>query len=198
MKTFKTILFALVISFTAISANAQVSDDIQINATFSSAIDLTVTSGSSIDFNVSSLKEYTNGLADASAYNADFEVNSSVDFKVDLTSTAFSDGSGNTINAGNFGYTIADNGTYAVGTNHKLLGGTSSPSAYAILGSDEEIVTSSDDGNAGSAAANAFTLKFELGTSDVRAVSGLSNLLDQNIAPAKYSSVVTLTASAMP
>ena len=43
----------------------------------------------------------------------------------------------------------------------------------------------SDDGNAGSAAANAFTLKFELGTSDVRAVSGLSNLLDRGLDKAK-------------
>ncbi|MEM7656084.1 MAG: hypothetical protein AAF399_08150, partial [Bacteroidota bacterium] len=161
-------------------------------------IDLTVTSGSNISFSVTSLQDYTDGLADPSAYNSEFEVNSSVDFKVDLTSTPFDDGNGNILDAGNFGYTISDNGTYTVGTNHKLLGGTVSPSAYAVLGTSNEVVSAFAEGNAGSAAANAYTLKFELGTDAVRAVSGLPNLLDQNVAPATYASTVTLTASAMP
>ena len=193
----KTVLI-LVLTISGFILSAQVSDEIQISASFSSSIDLTVTSGSQISFSVASLQEYTDGLADATAYNSEFEVNSSVDFKVDLTSTPFDDGNGNILNAANFGYTLSDNGTNTVGTNHKLVGGTVSPSAYAVLGTNTEIVSATGDGNAGSAAANAYTIKFELGTANVRAVSGLSNLLDQNIAPATYSSTVTLTASAMP
>ena len=198
MQMLRKSILVLVAMLSGLYLSAQVSDDIQISASFSSSIDLTVTSGSNISFNVATLDDYTNGLADATAYNSEFEVNSSVDFKVDLTSTPFDDGNGNILDAANFGYTLSDNGTYQVGTNHKLIGGTTSPSSFAVLGTNTEIVTATGDGNAGSAAANAYTIKFELGTAGVRSVSGLSNLLDQNIAPATYSSTVTLTASAMP
>lgn len=174
------------------------SDDINISAAFSSSIDCTVTSGTDISFVVATLDDYTNGLADPTAYSSTFEVNASVNFKVDLTSTQFTDPNGNVLDARNFGYTISDAGTHTVGSNHLLMGGTASPSAMALLGTDREIVTSTADGNAGAAAANRFTLKFELGTAAVRAVSNLPQLLDQNIAPTTYASVVTLTASAMP
>lgn len=179
-------------------AFAQSSDEIQISAAFSSSIDLTVTEGDNISFTVATLDDYTNGLADPTAYNSKFVVNSSVDFKVDLTATPFDDGNGNILNANNFGYTIADAGTHAAGTNHLLMGAATTPSTYALLGNNTEVVTATGSGNAGDATQNAFTLKFELGTAAVRTISGLPRLLDQNIAPATYSSTVTLTASAMP
>ncbi|MEL6195038.1 MAG: hypothetical protein AAFR66_23475, partial [Bacteroidota bacterium] len=130
-------------------------------------------------------------------YTATFVINSSVDFKVDLVATDFTNPDGGVLNANNFGYQVIDNGTNVVGTNHLLLGGTSSPSALALLGTDTEIITSNGDGNAGSSAANSFKIRFQLGTAAVRAVSGLDPLLDQNVAPSTYSSTVTLTASGM-
>ncbi|MDX2249565.1 MAG: hypothetical protein SF052_22465 [Bacteroidia bacterium] len=174
------------------------SDDINISAAFSSSIDLTVTSGANISFVVATLDNYTNGLADPTAYNSEFEVNSSVSFKVDLTSTNFTDAAGNVLDAANFGYTIADNGTNVAGTNHLLLGDVNTPSAMAVLGTNNEIVTATGSGNAGNAAANAYVLKFELGTAAARAVSGLPTMLEQNITPGTYTAVVTLTATAMP
>jgi hypothetical protein len=174
------------------------SDDINVTAVFKTSIDLNVVSGANISFLVESLDDYTNGLSDPTAYTSTFEVSASVNFKVDLSSTNFTDGSGNTLNAQNFGYTIADAGTYQVGTNHLLDGGTTSPSALALLGANNTIVEATGSGNAGPATANRFNLNFELGTAGVRALSGLPILLSQNIAPSTYTSVVTLTASAMP
>ncbi|MEO0897775.1 MAG: hypothetical protein AAFY71_15320 [Bacteroidota bacterium] len=184
--------------FISASAFAQTSDEIQISAAFSSSIDLAVTEGDNIAFTVASLEDYTDGLSDPTAYNSKFVVNSSVNFKVDLTATPFDDGNGNILNANNFGYTISDAGSHVVGTNHLLLGASSSPSEYALLGNNTEVVTSTGEGNAGDASQNAYQLKFELGTAAVRAKSGLPRLLDQNVAPATYASTVTLTASAMP
>jgi len=198
MRVTKFFLSAILMVFASSFAFAQATDEIQISAAFSSSIDLTVTEGDNISFTVATLDDYTNGLADPTAYNSKFVVNSSVDFKVDLTATPFDDGNGNILDANNFGYTIADAGTHAAGANHLLMGATASPSAYALLGNNTEVVTASNDGNAGDASQNAYILKFELGTDNVRSVSGLPRLLDQNIAPATYSSTVTLTASAMP
>lgn len=197
MNLLKSAFIASFALFFAGSTFAQ-SDDIQISAAFSSSIDLTVTDGANISFTVASLDDYTNGLADATAYTSTFEVNSSVDFKVDLVATDFADASGNVLDADNFGYVISDNGTNTVGTNHKLLGATTTPSSYALLGTDSEIISATGTGNAGTAAANSFKLKFELGTAAVRTVSSLPALIDQNVAPATYASTVTLTASAMP
>lgn len=197
MKLFKSALIASAAVLFAGNVFAQ-SSDIQISAAFSSSIDLTVTDGANISFTVATLDDYTNGLEDATLYTSTFEVNSSVDFKVDLVATDFADANGNVLDANNFGYTVIDNGTNVVGTNHMLLGATTSPSAYSLLGDDSEIITATGDGNAGTAAANSYKLKFELGTAAVRAVSGLPALIDQNVAPATYSSTVTLTASAMP
>lgn len=200
MQVLKAALLLSLVLFLAPAGFAQTedSDDIQISASFSSSIDLTVTAGENIAFNVVTLDDYTNGLADPVAYNSTFEVNSSVGFQVGLTATDFTDGSGNVLNANNFGYTIADAGTYVAGTNHLLLGAAATPSAYALLGEDNTIVEASGDGNAGPGAANRFTLKWELGTAPIRALSTLPTLLEQNIAPATYTSTVTLTASAMP
>ena len=197
MKVFK-VVFVLTVFSLFLRAGVAQTDEINISASFSSSIDLTVTDGANISFVVASLDDYTNGLADPTAYNSTFEVNSSVDFKVDLTSTDFADAGGNILDAGNFGYVISDAGTNVAGTNHLLLGASASPSAMAVLGTNNEIITATGDGNAGSAAANTYVVKFELGTAAARAVSGLPQLLDQNVAPSTYTSVVTLTASGMP
>ncbi len=198
MNFFKSLVLGMMLMLAATMSFGQAEDDINISAAFSSSIDLTVTGGENISFVVATLDNYTNGLADPTAYNSTFVVNSSVSFKVDLTSTDFTDGGGNILDARNFGYRISDAGTYAAGTNHLLMGAASATSDMAVLGTNREIITATGDGNAGNAAANAFNLKFELGTADVRAVSGLPTLLEQNIAPSTYTSVVTLTASAMP
>ena len=198
MKLFKSLFAMTLACLLTVSLQAQ-SDEINISAAFSSSIDLTVTDGANISFTVASLDDYNNGLADNSGdpYTATFVINSSVDFKVDLVATDFTNPDGGVLNANNFGYQVIDNGTNVVGTNHLLLGATTSPSTLALLGTDTEIITSSGDGNAGSSAANSFKIRFQLGTAAVRAVSGLDPLLDQNIAPSTYSSTVTLTASGM-
>ncbi|MEZ4828645.1 MAG: hypothetical protein R3C61_20525 [Bacteroidia bacterium] len=196
----KNLLFLSLYGLMCISPGIILSqtDDIQVSAAFSSSIDLTVTSGANINFVVATLGEYTGGVSSPYNYISDFEVNSSVDFKVDISSTNFTDAAGNILNVGNFGYRISDNGTYAVGANHLLLGDVNSPSAIAVLGPNTEIITATGSGNAGPASANAFRLQFELGTPAVRALSGLPELLNQNIVPGTYTGVVTLTASAMP
>ncbi|MEM6765300.1 MAG: hypothetical protein AAF824_05990 [Bacteroidota bacterium] len=198
MKLFKTLFVAALACLFTVSVQAQ-SDEINISAAFSSSIDLTVTNGANISFTVASLTDYNDGLADLSGdtYTATFVINSSVDFKVDLGSTDFTNPEGDVLAAANFGYEIFDNGTNVVGTNHQLVGGTTSPSTLTTLGSATEIITATGDGNAGSSTSNSFKIRFQLGTAAVRAVSGLGTLLSQNIAPSTYSATVTLTASAV-
>ena len=179
------------------SIYAQV-DQIELTASFRSSIDLTVISGSNIYFSISNIDEYQNGLEDPNTYSSVFEVNSSVDFRVELSSTDFISGTGNILSSKNFGFTIDDIGTHRTGRNHKFMGTATSPSHLNLLGSDIELITPSGQGNSGSADANRFRLTFELGTAETRKKSGLPTLLDQNITPGTYSSIITLTASGMP
>ncbi|MDX2285745.1 MAG: hypothetical protein NW241_16375, partial [Bacteroidia bacterium] len=159
----------------ALFAQATDSDDINISATFTSAIDLNVTAGDNIAFTVATLEEYSNGVADPAgiAYSSTFEVSASTDFEVELSATDFLSAAGDTLDAANFGYTIEDMGTYQAGVNHLLLGAAASPSAIAVLGTDEMIVEAAGAGNAGPFSANTYKLNFELGTAAARAVSGL-------------------------
>ncbi|MDX1908767.1 MAG: hypothetical protein SF053_17150 [Bacteroidia bacterium] len=196
-KLFACSLIALAGALPAIGQTTD-SDNINVTAVFKTVIDLNVTSGANITFTVQTLDQYTNGLSDPTAYQSTFDVSSSVNFQVSLSATNFTDANGNTLNANNFGYTLTDAGTYTAGTNHLLLGGSASPSPMALLGTTSTIVAATGSGNAGPASANAYDIDFELGTANVRALSGLPTLLAQNIAPSTYTSVVTLTASAMP
>ncbi|RMG59019.1 MAG: hypothetical protein D6722_22860 [Bacteroidetes bacterium] len=195
-----TLLFTLWFLLAPLMLVAQTSDDddIQVTASFASSLDLTITSGSQVNFVVATTGEYTGGVASPYNYFSDFTVTASTSFKVILSATDFNDGEGNTLPAENFGYRLYDNGTHVAGVDHLLLGGVVSPSALAILGQDTEIITPMGNGNAGTAAANTFRIHFELGTPATRALSGLPSLLEQGIAPATYSGVVTLTAMAMP
>lgn len=174
------------------------SDDIQISAAFSSSINLTITDGANISFVVATLDDYTDGLAHPSNYTSTFEVNSTVDFKVDLVSADFTDASGNILDADNFGYYIQSIGTNRTGRNFKMLGTATNPSHYALLGESQSIIESNAQGNAGTADKNRFKIFFELGTNKVRQRSGLPRLIDQGISPGVYATTVTLTASAMP
>lgn len=192
------IVFCFVFWATWTPAFSQTSDEITINASFSSYITLNVTEGDNINFKVKSIGDYAGGLSSPYDYFSIFEVASSQDFKVDLVATTFSDGNGSTLDADNFGYRISDEGLHLVNVNHLLLGGTNSPSDLALLGQNAEVVTATNQGNAGSNIQNRFKLQFELGTPGVRALSSLPRLLDQNITPASYVGTVTLTASAMP
>lgn len=195
---FWQIMFILIMHSGFFSTLWAQSDDIQISAAFSSSIDLTVTDGANISFVVASLDHYTNGLKDPTAYSSTFEINSSVEYKVDLVATDFADASGNILDVDNFGYYLESIGTNRPGRNLKMLGTATNPSHYALLGNDETIIKSNGQGNVGTADKNRFKVHFELGTSDVRGISSLPALIDQNIAPGTYSSTVTLTASAMP
>ncbi|MEO0897773.1 MAG: hypothetical protein AAFY71_15310 [Bacteroidota bacterium] len=177
---------------------AQVSDEIQVTAAFSSYITLNVTSGANISFEVKSLGDYTGGMSSPYNYFSLFEVASSLDFKVDLSATNFDDGNGNLLDARNFGFRLSDEGENKVNVNHLLLGAGNSPSELALLGTNQEIITSYNQGNAGGPQKNAFKIQFELGTPATRNISGLPRLLDQNIVPGAYVGTVTLTASAMP
>lgn len=173
-------------------------DDINLSASFSNSIACTVTYGQDINFVVATIGEYRGGLSSPFDYFSYFTVSSSANFKVELSSTDFTDPNGNVLDARNFGFRISNEGTHRPGVNQLLMGAARTPSKLVLLGEDREIVKSSGQGNAGSAEANRYKLQFELGTPSVRALSGLPTLLEQNIRPTTYRAVITLTATAMP
>ncbi|MDX1908766.1 MAG: hypothetical protein SF053_17145 [Bacteroidia bacterium] len=181
-----------------LAAQTTDTDDIQVNAVFKPVIDLRVTGGASINFLVATLGEYEGGVSSPFDYFSDFDVSSSVNFQVMLSNTPFLDEEGRELDSRNVGFRIQDNGTYQAGVNHLLLGQPVSPSALAVMGTPVTLVSATGSGNAGNRTANAYRLHFELGTPDTRAISGLTSMLEQRIAPSTYTSVVTLTASAMP
>ena len=198
MKTAAFLLSWLLLTPILLSGQATDDDNLLVSANFAASLDLTITSGSQVNFVVATTGEYTGGVASPYNYFSDFTVTASTSFQVTLSATDFTDGGGNTLDAANFGYRVYDNGTHVAGVDHLLLGQANSPSPLAILGEDTEIISPTGAGNAGTAAANTFRLHFELGTPATRALSGLPTLLEQGIAPATYSGVVTLTAMAMP
>lgn len=60
------------------------------------------------------------------------------------------------------------------------------------------ILVPGPQGNAGSFERNAYKIRIGIAAPNIRAITGLSNLLEQNIAPATYTTVLTLTAYADP
>jgi hypothetical protein len=198
MTRFYPLCLLLALLPACLAAQTSDSDDIQVTAVFKNAIDLTITAGANVNFLVASQGDYLGGVSSPYNYFSDFEVSSSTNFQVSLSSTNFSDGEGRVLDARNFGYRLLDNGSHLAGVNHLLLGQASSPSPLAALGSNQVIVAATGAGNAGRAETNRFRIHFELGTADVRALSSLPTLLEQQIVPSTYTAVVTLTASAMP
>ncbi|GAB4420848.1 MAG: hypothetical protein OHK0039_34970 [Bacteroidia bacterium] len=179
-------------------AQVDASDDVQVTAHFSSSLDLRIVSGATVNFVVATMGEYSGGVASPYNYFSDFTVTASVNYRVAISSTDFSNGAGETLAAGNFGYRLFDNGTHSAGVNYLLLGAATSPSPMGILGTTRDIITPLPAGNAGPPTANAFRIHFELGTPAARALSGLPTLLEQSIVPGQYTGTVTLTVSAEP
>ena len=145
---------------------------------------------------VASFSRYKNGAQHAQYYTSTFEIAANRDFRIILSCTDFTNALGQLLDPRNFGYFIKDRGGHKAGSNHLLLGNDHSPSAYALLGTEREIIVSSGFGNAGDEGKNKFEITFELGTQKVRELNGLPRLMDQAIAPGVYRGTVTLRIEA--
>lgn len=160
-------------------------------------LQIEVSDRSQIQVTVSSFSRYKNGAHHAQYYTSTIEIDSDVDFRVILTSTAFTDMQGRVLDPENFGFFIKDKGRNKAGREHQLLGDDHSPSDYALLGTEQEIITSAGSGNAGDSDKNEFEITFELGTQKVRELSGLPRLMDQGIAAGVYQGTLTLRIEAV-
>ncbi|MDX2249547.1 MAG: hypothetical protein SF052_22375 [Bacteroidia bacterium] len=198
MSSLKFPLWLFVLTLNAVFLPAQ-TDDLELmfnTPSSSSSIELKIVQGGNVSFQVNSIAEYQNGVSARSLPT--FEVNSTVNFRVQLSATPFVNAWGHALDANNFGYRVNSIGLHKTGRNFKMFGTGVNPSKMQLLGQEAEIITSHAQGNAGNGKKNRFELHFELGTADVRTESGLPSLLEQKIHLGSYSSAITLVAFSEP
>lgn len=170
MKTVSFFLLGIFISLAGLTQPISTTQVIPIGVTLNSILRLNVVSGGNIEFVVSTIKQYENGIDNASIYDTEFTVASSVDFDVTMyaeTEELFRQGDGSQVaNSGmplnNIGYTIeAPGGT--VGTNWTIVSNgvvtpLSGPSAPAAA------IVSIAGAGAGDITQNNFIVNWELAT----------------------------------
>ena len=199
----QTILSLFLLSF-SICAFAQ-SDEINISAAFEQSIELQIVGNANCSFTFSSIAHYTNGFAANGNHGSNhiqFQVASSTDFQVDMSNTAFTDGAGNTLDARYFHVRLHyqnDASDYkdrydwgpsdGFGIKSTLSG------AYILQeGVTRTVVIPGPNGNAGNFEDNDFKIRIGVGVQSVAARNKLPIMLDANITPGTYTSVLTLTA----
>ena len=196
MKKIKLLLVSILLSATTLFAQP-ISDMgvIPIGVTLNSILRLTVVSGGNIEFVVNTFDQFENGIAASAGYETKFTVASSIEFHVDMYAEgAFLLGQLNSLNKldiRNIGYTITATGGGADGTDWDLLSGLQ---ILEINGGTHTRVVTDKGISAGNAAKNAFTIAWELATTDVLEHAngfnpGVGNgvsLLDQNLGSDRY------------
>ena len=176
--------------------NAQ-TDEINISAAFTTSLSLRITGNANVEWVVATIDDYKEGFWPAER-KVPFEVSASVNYSVEVSMNDLSDGAGNTLDIENVGFRIEGNGTDMhdrLGTSHVWTKGTGNLSGvYVASTTPQTLLTPGPDGNAGGYDQNQFKLRIGLASENIRNQSGLPSLLDQNITPGTYTSVVTLTA----
>ena len=172
--------------------NAQ-TDEINISAAFTTSLSLRITGNANVEWVVATIDDYKEGF-----WPVPFEVSASVNYSVEVSMNDLTDGAGNTLDIENVGFRIEGNGTAMhdrLGTSHVWTKGTGNLSGvYVASTTPQTLLTPGPDGNAGGYDQNQFKLRIGLASENIRNQSGLPSLLDQNITPGTYTSVVTLTA----
>ncbi len=204
-------LTLLLVAFVVMSVTAfgqAVSDNavIPVSINLNSILRLNVTSGGNIEFTVNTIEQYTSGIINTDLYDTRFTVASSVDFNVLLYAEDGTfmgvDNSANSMPLDNVGYQIEADGTGAAGINWDLETAGDDPSATTLLTatSTHQAITSLANAGAGGTAQNAFIINWELATDgvgiDVIGESGQLSLLEQSLAPDRYTTNVFLILEA--
>ncbi|MEM6766969.1 MAG: hypothetical protein AAF824_04725 [Bacteroidota bacterium] len=197
-------LFLLCALFTlmGVSGLRGQADEIKISALFRGFLEIQVLSGGNQHFLINTIHGYKYGVMNpipGTEQQARFEVSSSVNYIVYLEAPwAMNTLGGHLIDMRNLGYKITSVGTHQVGTNLVLANATLNPSTAQVLGGDHILISPGIKGNAGSVESNRFILDFDIGTPEIRVLSGMPPLIEQFVVPGTYSATVLLLASSAP
>lgn len=178
----------------------------QLNAIFAASIDLRV-EDATVTWAVATIEDYVKGFWPVQR-PIPFSVSSSTNWRLDVVNTPMVNGEGVELNIQNLAYRLepADNMVrdkhginynWPIGDGGRV--GTRNLSGIYVAGfTPKTILIPGPAGNAGSYAQNAFKIRIGFASPNIRGVTGLPTLLDQNIAPGTYTTILTLTAYSEP
>ena len=177
-------------------------DEINITASFRSVIDIRIVGSSDVYFEFNSIHDYTNGLDEFRDNYVQFEVASTTNFHLHFNHSAFMNERGNILDPRYFYFRLRylsvmryEGSRFVYGEGDGLPDGDASLSNVFIMDNTiKSLLEPGSYGNRGYYDKNYYEMQFGCGTYPIRALSGLPNLLDANIAPGTYTSVLTLTA----
>lgn len=204
----KNFIFSLTLLALASSTFAQ-SDEINISASFEQSIELRVIGNASINFTFSTIEDYTKGKFTSNT-GSGFEVSSSTNFSVQISSTPMVNPNGDELDIENLSFDLAvDEDLYPEKgvrwdiptSDYERFDWTYHAAAqvyrkafFVASQTPKTIVVPGPSGNAGGFEKNRFYLIFWLGFYLHLDMMGKPRLLDQNIQPGTYTCTMTLTA----
>ena len=202
-----TVLTLLFFSL-SVSVFAQ-SDEINISASFAQSIELRVVGSNSINYSFTTISHYTNGRWLRNRRSVSFEVASSTNFEVQIAFSPFTSAEGNIIELYNVTYYLGvDRADYGGrGTRWEFgpqdvvrYDGSQLSQDLNIYGefvgstSPKTLIVPAGEGNAGDFEDNKFYIVPHVGFWWMLDQMGKPRLLDQNISPGTYTTILTLTA----
>lgn len=181
---------------------AQVSDEINIEANFSQFIHLQVLQ-SDVYWEIKTIQDYKDGFWPVER-PIPFQVASNTNFRVDYFNTPMVDGQGNEVTLENMAYRL-EPANNSIKSDYKSRydwsptqdgGGVSAnlSGIYIASLSPRTILVPGPNGNAGAYEENYWKIRIGFASANIRAITGLPRLLEQNIQPGTYVSKLTLTA----
>ncbi len=210
MNKLKSIFLAGATVFSSLAIAQPISDVavIPVAITINTTMRLNVVSGGNVEFVVNTISQYENGISNPNQGSTDpihdtrFTVASSRDFDVFMFAEdanfigtdVSSAGTVNTLDLGNVGYRLHEDGTHDDATHFDLIPESGDPVATLTNATTTQVVSHIDagPGSAGGTDDNDFTINWELATADVVALNGLGTLLSQSIAQDRYITNVYL------
>ena len=204
----RRIMLSFSLVFFTYSAFAQ-SDEINISASFAQSIELRVIGNASINFTFSTIEDYTKGKFTSNT-GSGFEVSSSTNFSVQISSTPMVNPNGDELDIENLSFDLAvDEDLYPEKgvrwdiptSDYERFDWTYHAGAqvyrkafFVASETPKTIVLPGPSGNAGGFEKNRFYLIFWLGFYLHLDMMDKPRLLDQNITPGTYTCTMTLTA----
>ncbi|MEM9936886.1 MAG: hypothetical protein AAF824_24875 [Bacteroidota bacterium] len=199
----KRIIFSICFLSLFVSVYTQ-SDEINISAAFNQSIELQIVGNANCSFTFSSVNHYKNGFAANSNHGSNhiqFQVESSTNFQVDMTNTDFTDGDGNILDSRFFHVRLMNlNNVSQIGSRFTFSPGNgfsipaNGSDAYILDKATKTLILPGPNGNAGNFEENHFQIRIGVGIAGILKKNNLPNMLDANITPGTYTSVLTLTA----